>query len=89
MKSGFNFLDVNDLATINRINEDNTQLHLKNLSKMQVHNPHNQITVKNIETSDGNKQINIDKMPWKDAKSTAANIEAHLLHAVENPGDDD
>ena len=31
MKSGFNFLDVNDLASINHINEDNALLHLKNV----------------------------------------------------------
>jgi hypothetical protein len=24
LKSGFNYLDVNDMATVNRINEDNT-----------------------------------------------------------------
>jgi hypothetical protein len=27
LKAGFNFIDVNDLATINRINEDNAILH--------------------------------------------------------------
>ena len=26
-KAGMNFLDVNDLATVNRINEDNSTLH--------------------------------------------------------------
>lgn len=31
--NGFNFIDVNDLATINRINEDNIQLHLKVVAK--------------------------------------------------------
>lgn len=40
LKSGFNFLDVNDLATVNRINEDNTQLHLKSVQKMHRFNPH-------------------------------------------------
>jgi hypothetical protein len=29
-----NFLDVNDLATVSRINEDNSHLHLANLQKL-------------------------------------------------------
>lgn len=31
LKSGFNFLDVNDLASVNRINEDNATMHMKNV----------------------------------------------------------
>jgi hypothetical protein len=31
LQSGFNFLDVNDLATITRINEDTSTLHLRTL----------------------------------------------------------
>ncbi len=28
---GMNFLDVNDIATINRVNEDNSHLHISNI----------------------------------------------------------
>lgn len=40
VKSGMNFLDVNDLASVNRINEDNAILHQQSVKKLNAQNPH-------------------------------------------------
>ena len=62
MVTGFKFLDVADVATVNRINEENTQLHLRNIKQLAKYNPHDQISKVAFMTSDGDKHINIDKM---------------------------
>jgi hypothetical protein len=38
--SAMNYLDVNDLASVNRINEDSALLHQNTLKKQAQHNPH-------------------------------------------------
>lgn len=65
LKSGMNFLDVNDLATVSRINEDNSHLHLANLQKLWRNNPHDKIVKKVMSstTDTGNKFVNIDTLP--------------------------
>lgn len=80
-----NFLDVNDLASVNRINEDNSALHLKNVKKLRMHDPNNLITSKLISTSDGEKLVRIDKMPNLMSQNPSGNIESHLLSAVQEP----
>lgn len=40
LKAGMNFLDVSDLATVARINEDNANKHIQLISKLWQHNPH-------------------------------------------------
>jgi len=40
VKSALNLLDVNDLASVQRITEDNCTLHLQNISKIAKNNPH-------------------------------------------------
>jgi hypothetical protein len=77
-----NFLDVNDLASVNRINEDNAALHQKNIKKLKSLDLNNQIIVKAISTTDGEKLVNIDKMPIKMSQNPSGNIESHLLSAV-------
>ena len=57
--NGFNFIDVNDIATINRINEDNIQLHLKTVAKTMQHNPNSVIVKRNVATADGDKLIDV------------------------------
>jgi hypothetical protein len=63
-----NFLDVNDLATVNRINEDNASLHISNVQKLAKFNPHNKIVKAKVSTGSGanetgDKFTNIDTMP--------------------------
>ena len=48
--SGMNFLDVNDLASVNRINEDNAIVHQQTVKKLNVRNPHDNIKVKIVST---------------------------------------
>lgn len=63
VKQGFNFLDVNDMATVNRINEDNSHLHISNIQKLAKYNPHDCIKkLKNTMNPDsqGDKFMNVD-----------------------------
>ena len=42
-RSGMNFLDVGDLASVNRINEDNALLHQQAIKKLSGYNPHDMV----------------------------------------------
>ena len=42
-RAGINFLDVNDLASVNRINEDNALLHQQAIKRLLAHNPHDMV----------------------------------------------
>jgi hypothetical protein len=77
-----NFLDVNDIASVCRIIEDNASLHEKNIMSLRECDPNDQLIYKTISTTDGEKKITIDKMPIKMSQNPSANIEAHLLSAV-------
>jgi hypothetical protein len=83
-----NLLDINDLASANRINEDNAALHQTNVHKLKTNNPNNQVIVKSISTTDGEKLVNIDKMPVMMSQNHSGNIESHLLSAVQEPPHD-
>ena len=49
VKSGFHFLDVNDLASVNRVNEENATLHQKNVSRVQRDgDTHDQVVARQI-----------------------------------------
>ena len=85
LKQGFNFLDVNDLATVNRINEDNAHLHQESLRKLLKHNPHNLLLQTQVSTIEGDKKVAVDHMQVRNSNNTTANIESHLLQAVQNP----
>ena len=50
IQKSMNFLDVHDLASINRINEDNAILHQQAVKKLYAFNPHNQIKQKIVAT---------------------------------------
>jgi hypothetical protein len=77
---------VNDLATVNRINEDNAHLHQENIRKLHKHNPHNLLTKTLVQTADGDKTISIDHMQMKNSNNVASNMESHLLKAVQISG---
>ena len=62
---------MNDLATVNRINEDNALLHQQNCKKLSKHNPHNCEVTKVIQTSDGEKRILVDTTASKHRQSGA------------------
>jgi len=72
-------LDVNDLATVNRINEDNAHLHQETLRKLQKHNPHNFMVKSQVSTSDGDKKVTVDQSEIKNSLNQATNIEKHLF----------
>lgn len=82
LQSGMNFLDVNDIATVCKIIEDNASLHEKNIMSLSECNPNDQLLFKTMSTTDGGKKITIDKMPIKMGQNLHANIEAHLLSTV-------
>ena len=70
LKQAFNFIDLNDLASINKVNEENTQSHIKNMQKLFENT---QMQKKTVETSDGSKYIQIDKRPH--LSNIAGNLE--------------
>ncbi len=84
LESGMNYLDVNDLATVNRINEDNALLHQQNSKRVLKRNPHFQERAKVITTNDGEKKIQIDYMPLQNKVDAMANTQQHLLRAVQD-----
>ena len=86
LKNVFDFLDVNDLATINRISEDSAHQHKETITKLQQGNPHDRARKVMHTTSDGEKAILIDPLNLVNSKNEAANVEAHLLNSVQvNP----
>jgi len=72
LESGLSYLDVNDLATVNRINEDNALLHQQNSRRLLKHNPHFVEKAKILTTGDGEKKIQIDYMPLKNKVNDAS-----------------
>ena len=60
--SGMNFLDVNDLASVNRINEDNALLHQQAIKKLQGGpNPHDMVYSRTQNSSnDGERKLAIN-----------------------------
>ena len=50
VSTGMNLLDLNDLASVNRINEDNATLHIQSVHKLSSNNPHDQIKEKILTT---------------------------------------
>ena len=86
VKSGMNFLDVNDLASVNRINEDNAILHQQSVKKLNAYNPHDQIKVKLVTTQDGDKRLNVNLTELKSMSNETEQIESHLLTTVQGKG---
>ena len=77
-----NFLDVHDLASINRINEDNAILHQQAVKKLYAHNPHDQIKQKIINTQDGDRKLNINLTQMKSMSNEPEQYEKHLLSSI-------
>ena len=75
VKAGMNFLDVNDLASVNRINEDNAILHQQSVKKLNIYNPHDQIKVKTVTTQDGDRKLNINLTDLKAMSNDAESME--------------
>ena len=86
VRAGMNLLDLNDLASVNRINEDNATLHQQSVKKLDSHNPHDQIKVKVLTTQDGHKQLSVNLTEMKSMSNEAEQVEKHLLGAVQGKG---
>ena len=86
MRSGLNFLDVHDLASVNRLNEDNAILHQQAVKKLHAHNPHNQIKVKVVTSSNGDRKTNYNLTELKSMSNEAEQVDKHLLGAVQGQG---
>ena len=64
-------LDINDLASINKINEESALLHHNTIKRIHLSNPHNMILQKSETTQDGVRNIAIDLRDYRNS-----NIEA-------------
>lgn len=62
-------MDVNDVATVNRINEDNAHLHKENVIKLIKYNPHDLTKKVSVNTNDGDKVIIVDCLQYKNSHS--------------------
>jgi hypothetical protein len=47
------------------------------------------MAAKAVSTSDGDKFVNIDKMPLKASNNLGGNIEAHLINSVQDLKEED
>ena len=56
---------MNDVATVNRINEDNAHAHKENVAKILRSNPHDLDRKVTVNTTDGDKVIQIDCLQEK------------------------
>ena len=61
LANAFNLLDINDLSSINKINEDNALLHHNLVKKLHQSNSNNMIIEKTETTQDGIRSIAIDQ----------------------------
>lgn len=83
LKNAFNYLDVNDLASVNKINEDSAAEHRKAVDRLvDPNNPNNQFKTKTIGTQEGESVIFVDHMYIKGAYNDAYNMEQYLLKTV-------
>lgn len=82
LKSGMNFLDVCDLASVNRVLEDTAHLHQENVRKLVQRNPNNIMTTRVIPTTDGDKSVTMDKLQMMNSGDHCGNLHAHLLSTV-------
>jgi hypothetical protein len=83
LKSAFNYLDVNDLASVNQINEDSAAEHRRALDRLNdVYNSHNQFQGKTVGTQEGEQTIFVNQMPNKGQYNDVYNMEQHLLKTV-------
>ena len=80
--SAINFLDVNDLASVNRVNEDNAIMHQQAVKNLLAHNPHEMFKTKTVTTQDGQKKLNVNLQEGLCANNEGRQIEVHLLSAV-------
>jgi len=77
-----NFLDANDLASVNRINEDNALLHQQAIRKLAANNPHDMVVLKTHQSNDGEKKLAINISQYVSSMNEAAQMDKHLMHAV-------
>ena len=80
------FLDVNDVASVSRIIEDNAILHNQTVKKLAASNPHNMIKTKTQNTQDGDKNLTLDLSEMKNSNNESTNVEKHLLGSVQGSG---
>ena len=75
---------MNDLASVNQINEDSATEHRKNIERINdPFNPHNQFKSKHVGTQDGEQTIYINQMQVKNAYNTVYNMEQHLMKTLQ------
>ena len=76
LTNAFNYLDVNDLASVNQINEDSAAEHRKAVDRIvDPNNPNSQFKTKTIGTQEGESVIFVDHMSIKGAYNNAYNME--------------
>lgn len=82
-----NFLDVSDLASVNRINEDNALLHQQAVRKLLTQNAHDMIIQKTQNSAnEGEKKFAINLQDHMNSTQEAAQMDKHLMDAVQGGG---
>jgi hypothetical protein len=89
LQSAFNYLDVNDQASINQINEDSAAEHRKAIERLSDEkNPHNQFKAQTVGTQAGEQTIYVDNMSRKCAQNDPYAMEQHLLKTLKGETSD-
>jgi hypothetical protein len=84
LEKAFDYLDVNDLSTVNQINEDSASEHRKKIEQLtSKNNPNNAFMAKSVGTQDGEKDVYVNLIPLKGTFNTAYNMEQHLLKTMQ------
>jgi hypothetical protein len=84
IRKAFDYLDVNDLSTVNQINEDSASEHRTKIDLLtSMSNPNNQFKPKAVSTQDGDKSVYVNLLPLKGTFNTAYNMEQHLLKTMQ------
>lgn len=86
-RASMNFLDVSDLASVNRINEDNALLHQQAIQKIQMCNPHEMVLQKTMNSAnDGERKFAYNLQEYKNSLNEAEQMDKHLMNAVQGGG---
>ena len=82
LQNAFDFYDVNDLTTINSLNEIEATRHREIVTKLVRKNPHESTKKISVHTQDGEKLIQVDRIQFTNSKVDAQNCEQILLKTV-------
>ena len=85
--AAMNFLDVTDLASVNRINEDNALLHQEAVKRLFAYNAHDMVLQKTASSSnDGDRKFAVNLQEYANSSNQAAQMDKHLMSAVQGGG---